>query len=182
MPYVKRQLVWLYLFQAFVRLVPQRMTFLHSTVSRLAKFYKLYTDFLLANKWVIFSCPARIFGNLTLLKTDYKQAVKVVAVRRTTARLFVLVPSKYAPGSSEDILSALNSIQVSQVQQIIYGHLTSKQMGYFHLSRVNFDKRSLTLHHSFLPKFDVKLFPLHRVNNACVVSRHNEGIAKRYKR
>ena len=47
------------------------------------------------------------------MKTDYKQAVKVYAVRQTTARLFVFVPSIYAPGSSEDDLSTLNSIQVS---------------------------------------------------------------------
>ena len=46
---------------------------------------------------------------------SYKQAVKVDAVRRTTARLFVFVPSIYAPGSSEDDLSTLSSIQVSQV-------------------------------------------------------------------
>ena len=63
MPYAERQLVCLYLFQAFMRLIPQRMTCLHSAVSRLAKFYELYTDFLLANKWVIFSCPAWILAN-----------------------------------------------------------------------------------------------------------------------
>ena len=51
MPYAERQLVCLYLFQAFMRLVSQRMTCLHSAVSRLAMFYKLYTYFLLANKW-----------------------------------------------------------------------------------------------------------------------------------
>ena len=56
-----------------------------------------------------------ILGNLTPVKTDYKQAVKVDAVRRTTARLFVFVPTIYAPGSSQDDLSTLGSIQVSRV-------------------------------------------------------------------
>ena len=51
-------------------------------------------------------------------------------------------------------------------------------MSYFQLYRVNFGKRSLTSHRSFLQKFDVKLFPLPCVNHMCVVSRHNKEMRK----
>ena len=83
-PYAQRQLVCLFLFQAFMRLIPQRMTCLHSAVSRLAKFYKLYTDFLLANKLVIFSCPRVNFGKrslTSLLSSEIRYKIVPIALR-----------------------------------------------------------------------------------------------------